>query len=146
MIGGHSGPSESLDRERDLGGIIAAAATASKSAYAPYSGFFVGAAVLTARGTIYSGCNVENIAHLSTHAEEGALSAARLAEGDTLQIVAIAVYAQRSGGQQAPCSPCGACRQRILEFGPDIEVHFFDGRLEPRRVRAHALLPHAFVY
>jgi cytidine deaminase len=130
----------------ESGDLIAAAKQASSSAYAPYSHFLVGAAVLTASGSIYSGSNVENIAHLSTHAEEVAIGAARLAEGDGMRLVAIAVYASRPGDVQVPCSPCGACRQRVVEFDENVEVLFFDDALELRRVAARDLLPYRFTF
>ena len=90
-------------------------------AYAPYSHFKVGAAVLTAKGEIFSGCNVENAAYGMTNcAERTAIFTAVAQSGPELVICAVAVV----NDQNVPCSPCGACRQVIYEFGPDAIVTF----------------------
>ena len=97
--------------------LIDAAFQAQKRAYVPYSRFPVGAAVRTARGAIYSGCNVENISlRLTLCAEEVAIGAAVVAgERD---LVAVAVVAD----SREPILPCGGCRQLLAEFNPAIEV------------------------
>lgn len=97
-------------------GVVAAlfdaAARARGRAYAPYSGFAVGAAALGRDGAIHAGCNVENAAYpVGACAEAGALSA-MVAAGET-RLAAILVI----GGGAALCTPCGACRQRLREFG-----------------------------
>ena len=82
-----------------------------ENAYAPYSKFNVGAAIRSASGTIYTGCNVENVAYPEgTCAEAGAI-AAMIAGGDT-RIAEVAVIAD----SPKPVSPCGGCRQKIAEF------------------------------
>ena len=82
-----------------------------ENAYAPYSKFKVGAAIRSASGTIYTGCNVENVAYPEgTCAEAGAI-AAMIAGGDT-RIAEVAVIAD----SPKPVSPCGGCRQKIAEF------------------------------
>lgn len=88
-------------------------------AYAPYSGFHVGAVVVTASGRRVEGVNVENVSYrLTTCAEQTAL--ARLcAEGHREEVVLVVV----AGDGPRPCTPCGACRQTIAEFGPDAVVH-----------------------
>jgi cytidine deaminase len=92
------------------------------NAYAPYSRLQVGAAVLSAAGNVYAGCNVENAAFPSGGcAEHHAIAAAVCAEGPGLDLVAVAVAARGQGGEQ-PIVPCGACRQRIREFGQDARV------------------------
>jgi cytidine deaminase len=127
--------------------LLKAARDAAANAYAKYSGFHVGAAILTAAGNVYAGCNVENVSYpLGTCAEAAALAAARSAEGASFEPVAIAIYAQTSGGKQAPCSPCGGCRQRLLEFGPDMTVWFYDDALVLKNKTPRELLPHAFVF
>jgi cytidine deaminase len=90
---------------------------ASRSAYCPYSGFPVGAAVLTAEGDISSACNVENASYgLTLCAERNAVFQA-VARG-ARQVRAVVVYTPTS----EPTFPCGACRQVISEFGPHAEV------------------------
>jgi cytidine deaminase len=94
-----------------------AARAAAARAYAPYSRFRVGAAVLAGSGRIYPGCNVENASYgLCMCAERAAILAA-VAAGEAA-IRAVAVYTPTA----APTSPCGACRQVIREFGPDALV------------------------
>jgi len=96
------------DKQQSL---ITAAANAMISAYAPYSNFQVGAAILAEDGNIYTGCNVENAAYpVGTCAEAGAISA--MAAAGQSKIIAIAV----AGSGNELCTPCGACRQRIREF------------------------------
>lgn len=101
--------------------LLRAARKAMKHAYAPYSQFKVGAAMLTSKGEVFSGCNVENASYgLSNCAERTAIFAAIAQSGPGLEIRAIAVV----NDQGVPCSPCGACRQVIYEFGPDATVYF----------------------
>jgi len=106
------------DRER----LIHAAQDAARQAYAPYSKYFVGAAVLTELGEVYTGCNVENSSYgLTICAERCAIfSAVAHAGADNVRLRAIAVV----NGEDTACSPCGACRQVIYEFGPDAVVMF----------------------
>ncbi len=88
-----------------------AALDVRERAYVPYSGFKVGAALRTASGTVYSGCNVENVAYPEgTCAEAGAI-AAMIAGGDT-EIAEVYVVAD----SPEPVTPCGGCRQKIAEF------------------------------
>lgn len=97
--------------------LAAAALDARAYAYAPYSHFAVGAALLGESGKIYTGCNVENISlRLTICAEQAALAAA-VAGGET-KFAAIAVAAD----SEEPVVPCGACRQLLAEFNPGIEV------------------------
>jgi cytidine deaminase len=117
-----------------------AATEALTRAYAPYSGIKVGAAVLTGKGQVFSGANVENASYgLTLCAERGAVAAAVAAEGPSLRIRAIAVVSDQPG----PFPPCGACRQVIWEFGPEALVIFkgAEGLIE---VPITELLPHAF--
>jgi cytidine deaminase len=103
-----SAPSPSQDRQ-DL---LQAALAAQARAYAPYSGFCVGAAIRSESGTIYTGANVENASYpVGTCAETGAI-AAMIAGGDR-RIAEILVR----GPGPALITPCGACRQRLREFG-----------------------------
>jgi cytidine deaminase len=101
--------------------LIAAARAAAKGAYAPYSKFKVGAALLTTRGDIVPGCNVENSSYGMTNcAERTAIFSAVSQLGPKMEIQSIAVV----NAGNAPCAPCGACRQVIYEFGPKATVFF----------------------
>ncbi|OFW82969.1 MAG: cytidine deaminase [Alphaproteobacteria bacterium GWF2_58_20] len=93
--------------------MMSLAHAALENAHAPYSGFAVGACVLTKDGHLYAGCNVENASYpCGTCAEEGAL-AAMVSSGGKKKLEAVLVM---GAGKIAP-TPCGACRQRIAEFG-----------------------------
>lgn len=105
--------------------LLRAARTAMKNAHAPYSGFRVGAALLTMKGRLFAGCNVENASYgLTNCAERTAIVTAVAAAGPKIEIRAIAVVNDRN----VPCSPCGACRQVIYEFGPEATVLFQSAR------------------
>jgi len=116
-----------------------AARAAAGKAYAPYSRFPVGAAVVGSSGRVYSGCNVENASFgLCNCAERTAIFSA-VAAGETA-VVAVVVYTPTP----LPTAPCGACRQVINEFGPDalvISVCDSKNRID---TRLSALLPGAF--
>ncbi len=125
---------------KDLDRLVDAAREAVCRAYAPYSRLRVGAAVLTTKGNIYLGVNVENASYgLTLCAERVAICAAVAQEGPEMRLKALAVVSDRPG----PCPPCGACRQVIFEFGPDALVIFQgpDGLEEEPITR---LLPAAF--
>jgi cytidine deaminase len=120
--------------------LLSAARAAFKNAHAPYSNFRVGSAILTDRGTLYSGCNVENASYgLTICAERNAIFAAVAAEGSGMRIKAVAVATERDG----PCAPCGACRQVIFEFGPDAVV-LFRGQAGTQQMAITNLLPEGF--
>ena len=88
------------------------ASAVQENAYAPYSNFKVGAALRTASGSIFVGCNVENVAYPEgTCAEAGAI-AAMIAEGETAFVEAYVI-----AGSPMPVTPCGGCRQKLAEFG-----------------------------
>jgi cytidine deaminase len=96
--------------------LFAEATRAQAAAYAPYSGFKVGAALMASSGEIFSGCNLENASYgLTICAERAAVSAAVVA-GHT-DFLALAVV----GGSQ-PVAPCGACRQVLAEFGSSLAI------------------------
>ena len=97
--------------------LIDAASVARQLAYAPYSGFQVGAALATKAGKIFAGCNVENVSLGLTICAERSAIAAAIAEGSK-DFVAIAVV---TGGKK-PAVPCGACRQVLAEFAPNMRV------------------------
>ena len=120
--------------------MLVAARAAFKNAHAPYSNFRVGSAILTERGVLYSGCNVENASYgLTCCAERNAIFAAVAAEGSGMRIMAVAVATERDG----PCAPCGACRQVIYEFGPDALI-LFRGQSGTEQMAITKLLPEGF--
>ncbi len=117
-----------------------AALAVRQHAYAPYSGFAVGAALVTPSGAIFSGTNVENAAYpAGTCAETNAI-AAMIAAGER-QIVEILVVAEGA----ALTTPCGACRQRIREFAaPEAKIHAASTEAIRATFTLGALLPEAF--
>jgi len=127
--------SESVER------LQAAATAAAEKAYAPYSNFRVGAALLFDDGGVTTGCNVENISYgLTICAERTALCRAVAEHGANRRIVAIAV----ANLNQAGSPPCGACRQMLSEFvTPDAIVYFPDSQ-GVTSVPFNELLPHTF--
>ena len=119
-----------------------AAQAAAGFSYSPYSRFRVGAAVLTGDGEIFTGCNVENSSFpVGICAERAAISKA-VSEGKT-RFTAIAIAAE-SGGRQRSASPCGMCRQFIMEFGSDIEVIFLSSKGKLVSEKISSLLPWGF--
>jgi cytidine deaminase len=126
---------ERLDPET----LMEAAREASERAYAPYSNFHVGAAVLTGGGNIYQGSNIENASYgLSICAERNAATTMAFADPEDRVIEVVAVYSPNT----SPCFPCGACRQFLREFGCK-EVVVDDGsRL--RRYPFQEILPNSF--
>ena len=121
----------------DYADLIARAITARERAYAPYSKFKVGAALLTTSGSIYTGCNIENVAFGATICAERTAIFKAISEGER-EFQAIAV-ATRTG-----VAPCGICRQVITEFAPDISVVIANTAGHYRVTTLQALLPDAF--
>ena len=121
--------------------LLRAARKVMKNAYAPFSNFKVGAAILTSKGKVFAGCNVENSSYGMTNcAERTAIFSAIAEDGPELEILAVAVVNE----QGVPCSPCGACRQVIYEFGPEAR-HLLSGREGPEAKAAITeLLPEGF--
>jgi len=120
--------------------LLRSAEKAMKNAHAPYSKFRVGAAILLSNGKIFSGCNVENASYGMTNcAERTAIFSAVAQLGPKIEIRAVAVV----NDQGAPCSPCGACRQVIYEFGPDATI-LFQGTNGPKQAHITELLPEGF--
>jgi cytidine deaminase len=118
--------------------LLSAAREVRERAYAPYSRFGVGAALDTGEGHVFLGCNVENASYgLTMCAERSAVSAAISAGYRNFEAIAIA------GPEDALTSPCGACRQVLVEFNPEMTVIFTtpDG---PVITTAAELLPHSF--
>lgn len=122
------------------------AARAALQAYAPYSRLRVGAALQSMRGHVYVGCNVENGAlPIGGCAERAAIAAAVHAEGADFRLKTIVVCAFAANGAALPVSPCGACRQALVEFGAEARVLFFQPDSSWATVSAAELLPFRFV-
>jgi cytidine deaminase len=124
----------------DLLALFEAALAAREKAYAPYSGFAVGAAIRTVGGRIFAGCNVENAAYpVGACAEAGAISAMVAAGERTIAEVMVI------GGGERLCTPCGGCRQRLREFAHDgVPVHVAGPEGLRARFTLAELLPASF--
>jgi cytidine deaminase len=114
-----------------------AAQAARANAYAPYSEFHVGAAVLADDRTIYSGCNVENASYGLTVCAERTAVASAVAQGHR-HFRALAVISPNG------VSPCGACRQVLIEFAPDMPVRLISAEGRVTETTTSALLPDCF--
>lgn len=117
--------------------LVAAAQSARRQAHAPYSNYFVGAAVLSADGEIIPGCNVENASYGGTICAERVALTSAVAQGKR-EFSAIAV-ATVDGA-----SPCGLCRQVMIELGAEMDVYISDEAGNFRSTTVRALLPDAF--
>ncbi|MBL9207238.1 MAG: cytidine deaminase [Opitutaceae bacterium] len=119
--------------------LAATAKQASRRAYAPYSRFRVGAAVVAGSGKVYAGCNVENASYgLCNCAERTAIFSA-IAAGES-RVTRVVVYTPTP----TPTTPCGACRQVIHEFGPEATVLCLCDGPDHIETTLDALLPGAF--
>lgn len=138
-------PSETV--EADTESLRALAMRVASQAYAPYSRLQVGAALRSQAGHVYSGCNVENAAYpLGGCAERGAIAMAVQAEGSSFRLAEIAVAAFSHDDRALPVSPCGGCRQALVEFGPEASVSFRQPDGSWVAVSADALLPWRFEF
>ncbi len=119
--------------------LLDSAIKASKNAYAPYSKFEVGAAVLTSSGKIYTGANIENVSYgLTICAERVAIFKAVSNNDNKFEAIAIA------GPKNLQLTPCGACRQVINEFAPSSDVIILDKKSKLKVYKINSLLPQAF--
>lgn len=120
--------------------LFAAAEKARAKAYAPYSKFSVGAAILADDGNIYAGCNIENAAYpIGNCAEASAIAAMIMGGGRRITRIFV------TGPGKMPVTPCGGCRQRIREFAElDVPVIALGVEGEPLVTTLGALLPHSF--
>jgi len=128
----------------DIDRLVAAATKARAHAYAPYSRYRVGAAILTKVGHVYAGCNVENSTFGATICAERSAIAAMVAAGDRDPVACVVVTAGPKPG-----SPCGICRQVLSEFAGDMKVVMVAQDARGKEVaradaRLSALLPLAF--
>ena len=120
--------------------LVGAAQAARRRAYAPYSGFTVGAAVLTSSGAIYTGCNVENASYGLTMCAERVAIHNAVAAGER-EVMAVAIVSEPGA------TPCGACRQVLAEFASQpkaLRVVVVDGRGNERPYTLEELLPASF--
>ncbi|MCO5188903.1 MAG: cytidine deaminase [Anaerolineae bacterium] len=117
--------------------LLTAACEARQHAYAPYSSYAVGAAILAKNGATYAGVNVENASYgLSICAERSAVF--KMVSDGVREILAVAVCTENGG------SPCGACRQVLAEFSADIPVFLLDIHGNMRETTLYTLLPDHF--
>jgi cytidine deaminase len=123
----------------ELETVMNAAREASERAYAPYSNFRVGAAILTEGGTLHTGCNVENASYgLAICAERNAAATMAFANPEDREIRLVAVFSPDA----SPCFPCGACRQVLREFScKEVVVEEASGL---HRYPFEEILPHSF--
>jgi cytidine deaminase len=129
----HSAHDMALLRQKLFG----LARRAMKHAYAPYSDFRVGAAIMLGDGRTFTGCNVENSSYgLTICAERNAVFAAVAASAKKPEILAVAVVNHRG----VPCSPCGACRQVLAEFGPRATVWYLGAKGVAQRTMQELLV------
>ena len=125
--------------EENIRKYLALAKEAGDRAYAPYSGFRVGAALLAEDGRVFLGCNVENVSYGATICAERVALAKGISEG-ARRFSAIFII---SGGKEF-CAPCGICRQCLMEFSLDMQVFIANGDEEYQAYGLQQLLPSAF--
>ena len=119
--------------------LIRAAFKARSFAYTPYSHFKVGAALLAKNGMVYTGCNIENSSFGLTICAERTAAVKAISEGHSkFRRIVIA------GNSKDFCYPCGACRQFLYEFSPDMEVICLNRAREAKRMTLRALMPCGF--
>lgn len=134
----------------DFDTLFAAASAARAKAHAPYSNYAVGAAMLADDGNIYAGCNIENAAFPEGWCAE-TTAIGHLVMGGAKRIVKAVVVASRIDTERVPggrfCTPCGGCRQRLMEFAasPAIEIWAADPEGKSQRFTMAELLPAGFV-
>ncbi|MBI4691056.1 MAG: cytidine deaminase [Nitrospirae bacterium] len=122
----------------EIDNLIREAKSALKKAIAPYSGFTVGAALIANNGKIYHGCNIENPSLMLSFCAERAALINAIVEGERY-FKAIAIVS----GNGEYCFPCGACRQMLAEFAPDMEIYLVSDK-GIKKFSVDELLPHRF--
>ena len=121
-----------------------AAIAAREMAYAPYSRFWVGAALLEKSGKIYTGCNIESAAFSPTNCAERTALFKAISEGEK-DFVALAVVGYPEGGEPDYCYPCGVCRQTFCEFvSDDFQVVVVKTPTDCRLHSFNEILPYSF--
>ena len=127
--------------------LIRAALQARERAYAPYSQFYVGAALLTESGEVFQGCNVECASYGATCCAERSAIVSAVSQGfRRFRAIAVAGFGKNEAASPKPCFPCGICRQMLLEFchAEQFEVLVQSGAQEYESYTLAQLLPHAF--
>ncbi|MBQ8228325.1 MAG: cytidine deaminase [Clostridia bacterium] len=123
--------------------LIAKAVEAMENSYSPYSGFKVGAALLTKSGKVFTGCNIENASYSPTNCAERTAFFKAVSDGER-EFTAIAVVGGKDGEISSFCSPCGVCRQVMTEFcEKDFMIILFDGKTT-KAYTLEKLLPESF--
>ncbi len=123
--------------------LIEKAIEAMEKSYSPYSGFKVGAALLSKSGRVYTGCNIENASYSPTNCAERTAFFKAVSEGER-EFTAIAVVGGKNGEITDFCYPCGVCRQVMAEFcSKDFMIILTDGKLT-KACSLQQLLPEAF--
>ena len=124
--------------------LVESALSAREKSYSPYSGFAVGAALLTANGKIYTGANIESASYSPTICAERVAMFTAVHQGERA-FSAIAIVGGKRGAEVSSyCAPCGVCRQVLAEFcDPDLPVILFDGN-EKKILTLSAILPESF--
>jgi cytidine deaminase len=137
MTGDEQAKSATGAGEGSAEALVRAALAAREQAYAPYSRYRVGSALLVADGSIVVGCNVENAAYPATICAERVALTSAVAQGKR-DFVAIAVATQDGG------TPCGTCRQVMAELGPEMTVYVSNAQGSFHTTSVRELLPHSF--
>ena len=123
--------------------LIGNAMAVMKNAYSPYSEFCVGAALLTKKGKVYTGCNIENSSYSATNCAERTAFFSAVKNGER-QFSAIAVVGGKKGRVEDYCSPCGVCRQVMSEFcDKNFKIYLYNG-VEIKTYTLGELLPDDF--
>lgn len=137
-------PHQSPPTQAHQQALLQAARSAQLKAYAPYSKYQVGAAVLDDQGRIHAGCNVENAAYPEGVCAEASALAAMVLAGST-RVMAVMVVGSGGDGAGAWITPCGGCRQKLREFGhPDLVILSANETTLGPRYTLSALLPASF--
>lgn len=123
--------------------LIGNAMAAMKNSYSPYSGFCVGAALLTKKGKVYTGCNIENSSYSVTNCAERTAIHTAISKGER-EFTAIAIVGGKNGRVENYCPPCGVCRQVLAEFcRKDFKIYLYNG-VEIKVYTLDELLPESF--
>ena len=141
------GGAEMTLEEAQADALVRAARDAARNAYAPYSDYSVGAALLFEDGAVVTGCNVENASYGLALCAETVAVAKALGEGRRGRLVAVAVTGPLDKGDGAPITPCGRCRQvlnEIAQLGSTDPLVLCVGNERTESVRLSDLLPRAF--